>query len=550
MFNPITLVALVIILGVCFITGLVYRIPTTPLITATTESSTTRTVYKDFKISTKTSFDSKVKLDAIMSEAQDIIETQKSDSCFEYSNLISILDDIENKKIVIELQGQHDYHISKYTDHEPYDISDITSVASQLQTFVGNFQNLKEYQSRLIMTESEFSNLEQITNFLVETTAQTDVLKALEDLYDNINYFKVLQSYRNLKLLTIDNSILAEFETKYIETATSKLTKIVHEMEKVFDETPNEYYTANLDEMKSLITNYKVVVEQTRQAIKNEIGIILRRVSGGHKLYNNENQSVETMQNTLIEAAFYISNDDVYYNQYQRPLNFGTASSSVTAYDHTYFIISIIGFLNILFGIFCAYKLFGRDRKNGKLDLLLSQKVKFGEVFAGKFFAIFFCTSFVLSCFTVLSFIWGSILYAFLPNSIFAVFNLQSGYCIAPIFFLLLKVIGIELQVIFWAVFTIFMMNMSRKFELFFGISIAIFVLATIGNILLNGQLWYCLLPFVHIDLTSFLGGATMDSGFLVTSLYASGNFFISLAYYTVIVGLLYNFTRQLFRKN
>ena len=548
MFNPITLVALIIILGVCFITGLVYQIPTSPAITATVNGTNTRAVYTNFFSSSDTSFDSKTKLDSILEEAAAYIDIQTENTCFEFSDLQSILDDIVHKNVVTELKKYHDYRTGKYIEEN--DISELQTIATNLQNYVNNFQSLPELSTRLIMTETEFKTLQEVATFMYTTTNKTSIPLVLETLYSRIGYFDTLQEYRNLKLLNIDNSILAEFKTKYITTAQTKLSNIAHEMSKLNDEATNDYYVANLGELKSLITNYKMTVESVKTAVKTELNILLRNVSGTKVLFNNSNESIENMKVTLAEANFYLDNNPLYFNQYQKALNFGSASTQVTAYDHAYFIISIIGFLTIIFGIFCAYKLFGRDRKNGKLDLLLSQKVKFGEVFAGKFFALFFCTSFVLACFTVLSFIWGSILYAFLPNSILAVFNLQSGYAIAPFVFLLIKVIGIELQVVFWSVFTIFMMNMSRKFELFFGISLIIFALSTIGNIFLNGQLWYCLLPFIHADLTSFLGGATMQTGFLVTSLYASGNFFISLAYYLVVVCLLYNFTRQLFRKN
>jgi ABC-type transport system involved in multi-copper enzyme maturation permease subunit len=219
-------------------------------------------------------------------------------------------------------------------------------------------------------------------------------------------------------------------------------------------------------------------------------------------------------------------------------------------YDHAYFIISIVGFITILVGIFCAYKLFGQDRKNGKMDLLLSQNVTFNQVFVAKFIAIVLITSFYLALFSILSLIWGALIYGSLPNAMLAVFNLTNVYTIHPFMFFLIKVIGIELQVIFYSIITIFLMNVSRKFELCFGISAGLFVVATICNIFLNGAFVYCLFPFIHADLTSFLGGATMSTGFLKTSLYTYGNFLISVLYYLVVVALLFNFTKQLFKKN
>ena len=183
-----------------------------------------------------------------------------------------------------------------------------------------------------------------------------------------------------------------------------------------------------------------------------------------------------------------MNDSSVYYTQYQQPLNFNTASYQVSVYDHAYFVISIIGFLTILFGIFCTYKLFGLDRRNGKIDIILSQKVSFNEVFLGKFLAVILTTSFVLGLYSVFSLTWGFIAYPALANNILAVFNLSSAYTINPFLFFLIKLIGIELQVIFYSTITVFALNLSRKFELCFGISIAIFVAATICNIFFNGN--------------------------------------------------------------
>ena len=267
-------------------------------------------------------------------------------------------------------------------------------------------------------------------------------------------------------------------------------------------------------------------------------------------LYHYQPISIEDTELALVKTNYFLNDESLYYTQYQVPLNFNTASYQVSLYDHAYFVMSIIGFLTILFGIFASYKQFGLDRRNGKMDTILSQNVTFNQVFTGKFLAIVYATSFVLAVYSILSLTWGALLFPSLANEILAVFNLTSVYTIHPFLFFIIKVIGIELQVIFYSVITIFLMNVSRKFELTFGISVGIFVIATICNIFLNGSLAYCLFPFIHADLTAFLGGGTMQTGFLKTALYSYGNFFISLVYYLVVVVLLYNFTKQLFKKN
>lgn len=549
MFNPITLVGLIIVLGVCFITGLLYKIPASTTLNANVTEAYTRSAYNSFMYGTGSSYDNRHDLDAIVDEAENYINIQKESNCFEFSVLASILNEINDLSVVNELKKYRDSGTGKYIEH--HDISELQEIAEDLKSYVTNFQTLREFDTRLIYTKAQFEKLEKITTFLFNTTHSSDAIATiLNKLCTKIDYFTELQTYRNLKEITIDASILDEMQEKYITKANAKLESIRDEMLAVYNATPYDYSTADMGKLKLLITNYKAVAESAKKAVLCELRILLKNGFGDKNLYIHEHYYIEDLKTDLVEAKFYLNSDDLYYVQYQKALNFGTASHKVTAYDHSYFIVSIVGFLTILFGIFCAYKLFGRDRKSGKIDILLAQKVSFNQIFVGKFLAILYCTSFVLLTFTALSFAWGSILYKFLPNSIFAIFNLQTAYTISPLLFLLIKILGIELQVIFWSTITIFLMNLSRKFELLFLIAVAIFLLTTIANIFFNTQIWYCLLPFIHVDLTSFIGGATMQTGFLVTSLYAYGNFFISLVYYLVVVVLVYNFTQQLFKKS
>lgn len=547
MFNPITLVSLVVVLAGVFLTGLLYKIPTTPTYSASFASKSTKTVWADF-YSYDTTADSKAKLTQYLTEAQKYLDTQ-TDADFDLQELQQINSDCKNRHIKTEVEKYHISHTSEYISS--HDISDFTDIANRLHAFVETYEAKSAFESKMTITKSQFNVLKGISNtFYTLANSGLSIETILTKLYTHINMFDNLDNVSsNVKDLSIHSDILANLQTEYITNANGKLSLIEQRMLVLKDRALDSQDTEEIEEMKSLITNYKKICESVKTGILNELYTIVYALPNHSSLYGYEVENIQSLKQELAESKFYINSDDLTYTDYQLPVNVGRGSSSITPYDHAYFIVSIVGFLNILFGIYCAYRLFGQDRKNGKIDLLLSQKVKFNEVFAAKFLAILFCTGFVLACFTVLSFVWGSIFYKFMPTSVLAVFNVQTIYKISPFIFFLIKVCGIELQVIFWSIFTIFMMNTSRKFLLNFGISLGVFALATICNIFLNGQIWYCLLPFIHVDITSYLGGATMQTGFLVTSLYAYGNFFISLAYYLVVVALIYNFTKHLFKK-
>ncbi len=543
--NPFTIGTMILVLLVCLITGLVYKIEPTPAYSATTIGSTTREVYNNF-MSTNENCDNKLSLDNILSDAQKMLDIQQE--CTDYDDFIDINSRFQD--IYYEIIKYHTTGSCTYTENN--NIDEIKTATYLLNDFVNYFENLGEFQSDIIFEKDEFETLKTIEDYFYQKVFLDEpIATTLNDLYENLSMFDSLNSVvKSVFVWNVDTELLEKYQTEYINKAAAKNQNILAEIISVNDSTTS-YDTTHISELTSLITNYKLACESAKYSIIYELRLSLERHFGNlENLYHYAPISIEDTKLELVKTNYFLNDESLYYTQYQVPLNFNNASYEVTLYDHAYFIISIIGFLTILFGIYASYKLFGLDRRNGKMDTILSQNVTFNQVFTAKFLAIVFSTSFVLAVYAVLSLTWGSLLFPSLPNGMLAVFNSTTCYVINPFLFFLIKLIGIELQVIFYSVITIFMMNVSRKFELTFGISVAIFVIATICNIFLNGSLAYCLFPFIHADLTSFLGGATMQTGFLKTAMYSYGNFYISLVYYLVVVVLLYNFTKQLFKKN
>ena len=542
--NPITLITLFLIVATMLIAGFVLKPQTTPAYSASISGETTRQMYENFYKTADN--DTKNKLNNIVNKAQSYINAQTE--CFDQKDLKEINDQFQIIKTEVKKYKNPSIGDTNYLD----DITPVKNASFSLKSFVDRFATLSALESNLIFTEAQFENLTQSATYFstISNSSKTNS-EILEDIYlnfdkiDSINEISV-----NVYVWDCDTELLERLNNEIIIKSAEKRAEIEEEMTSL-NEKAGVGNITYLQDMKSLITNYKLTCESAKCAVENEFYLLLeKRFDNLKNLYHFDQIIVEDTILQLTKATYFLNDSSLYYTQYQTALNFNTASYQITLYDHSYMVLSIIGFLTILFGIFCTYKFFGSDRKNGKMDTILSRDVSFNQVFVGKSLAIVMITSTILIGFMILSLIWGAILFANLPNPILTIFNLTNVYTIHPLLFLIIKVIGIELQVIFYSTLTLFLMNLNRKFKLMFVVSLIIFTAVTVCNIFLNGSLVYCLFPFIHADITSFLGGATMQTGFLKTSLYASGNFFISLAYYLVFVLLLYSFTKQLFKKN
>ncbi len=546
MLNPFSILALLLVLVACLILGAVYKLPTTPAYTAVTAGNNAQEIFDGF-YSNDEEIDTKISLDKMLQDTQNMINVQLQEQSPEYSELEQINEEFSTIKTLVliwAMRGEIDF-------------AEIVSATDRLTQFLENYNSLGEFESRLILTKAQHKELSEINDYFVSVVHSNKSVQAiLEELFSQAcdtktGHFDTLNNFvknHGPVAWRVDKTIIEQLQTEIVDKAVIKANLIQEELNRIKAEGS---YEAQEADMKSLITNYKLTCQSANFVVKTELENALKADLGNlDRLYGYQKAAKEETSQELTKAKYFLKDKSLYYTTYQEPLNFNIASTEITAYDNSYFIISIIGFFTIIFGIFAAYKLFGRDRKNGKMDVILSQDVTFGQVFAGKFTAIVLCTCFILGVFMITSLLWAMLFYAIMPGSILAIFNLTSAYTINPFLFLLIKVVGIELQVVFYSMITIFLMNISRRFELTFGIALLIFAAATICNIFLNNLLVYCLFPFIHADLTSFLGGGVLHPGFLQTGLYASGNFFISLAYYAVVVVLLYNFTNQLFKKN
>lgn len=552
--NPFMLGSMILILIALFIITVYSPVQPTPLYSANVAGETTKEVYDNFNL-TISENETRGEYLKNLEEAEEFlsIQTECQDST-KLENLRDVFDkiQIQMRKYILPP------HVNTYTENGS--LQEVETAVEQLENFIQTYKTSAHFQSNIYFYTEDFAMLENSSNFLYQVISSSESIEnKVAKMSDNLSMFDNIKNAISSKVvLQIGENMLTNLRTNYIETAKQRLGSetpynvegsIEFEMEKLSNQTIGDF--KHKDDMLALVTSFKLTCESAKKGVENELLLLIKtHFKNLDKLYSFEDCREENIKVELAKINYYLHDTNLYYSQSQQPLNFNSASYEITAYDRAYYAISVVGFLDIIFAIFCAYKLFGRDRKNGKMDVILSQNVTYGQVFAGKVLAIFFITGFTLALYAMSMLLFSIIVYPTLPGTILAVFNLSTTYTIHPFAFLLIKLITIELQAMFYAVLCVFVMNLSRKFDIGFAAMLVVFALATVLNIYLNGSLVYCLLPFIHADLSRMLGGGTMDTGFLVTSLYSSGNFVISLVYYLVVVVLLYTFTKQLFKKN
>ena len=538
--NPITLFACLGVLIVSIIIGFCFSPTITPALTLAyeTEDSTAESLYDDFKKSTFDD-DTKLLLDDTLYHNLQILRAENSNDLATTFNSL--------KESLLDLMTRAEaYYISDTVPTSDIISTDV-AIKNDFANFLNEINETEFYYRSIHFTENEMETLNsvsEILNNLTETTEQEQIKNMYKLVWEGnrtINSALAISP----KQVEFSDEIYEDLQTTYYSNVVTKLGLINDEIEEIYT-TSKDY-----DSLKSLILNYKNQVISAEKGLKIELYYLMDE-SGitGEELSEFDNSPREEINQELALISFQLEDDSLAYKDYLSPMNFNTAYGEENAYDYAYYLISIIGFMLIILAIYFTYKLFGQDRRNGKMDVILAQNVSFAKVFAGKFLAILFTTSVLLLLYAVIFLLFGYFIYGFNFTSVLSVFNYQSIMIVSPILLYFIKLLTIELQVVYFTIISIFIMNLSRKFELMLGISIAVFAVAFILNTFLSGFVAYTFFPFIHADWFTYFGGGNSNFGFLNTTIVAGGNLFISIAYYAVLMIALYNFTLQLFKKN
>ena len=537
-FNPITYFGIGIILILTAILGIFYSPTITPAYSLSYESETSEELFNNFYYSNEA--DSKSNLVAIIENNENLIDAQRTNE---------IATEFESVKATLDELFREIQYIVSYPNGDPlYNNVENVNRRNEYLNFVEKVKNAEVFESTLYFTESDLKVLTNLADMLSSTLFAASDNNSIRTIYANVWAQRDLYyAFTSLEPINyeMDEEVLNSLEESFVTNAQAKLDSIEEEFLNLYQNN------ANLTDLESLILNYKLVAESAGSALNDSLYIeLIHSFPTYANFIGYETQEeVELLQNLALRNSA-ISSEELYYQNHLSPMDFNKATGESTAYDFAYYEMCIVGFVLTICAIFFVYKLFGRDRQTGKVDMVLSQNVSFYSAFGGKFLAIVFSTLFLLFLFSALYLIAGYLIYGVTFTPILTVFNYTTTFSISPILYLLIKFFCIELEILFYVIISMFIMNLSRKFELMFAISLLVFGAGLVMNIFLSGFFVYTIFPFVHSNLFTFFGGGAVNFGFLTTKLVAGGSFYISIIYYLVLMIALYNFTNQLFKRN
>lgn len=224
--------------------------------------------------------------------------------------------------------------------------------------------------------------------------------------------------------------------------------------------------------------------------------------------YNFDEFNKYQTRETITINDYYIQNNtysNSYLNQFAYNQNSGTKTN---VYDYMYFTLELCTLIIIIFSMMLVCNLITGETESGTIKLLLVRPFKRSKIVTAKLLAtIFFVITFMFFS-SVITFIGGYFLYGPATTNVLAVFNSGTPFEISPLLLMVINVISLTFDVIFFVLLALMISILCKNFAASISCSLVLLILNYALNIIFGGAFWYTLLPGMNLHLFKFFGNS------------------------------------------
>lgn len=427
------------------------------------------------------------------------------------------------------------------------------------EIFKNVFTYKKDDASYYILTTNQnYSKLKTLLNSvsISETTfdSKTYIDEYKTPIYDCFNNFV----YPNL----------SKIAQKYVEggvyynLVTSRMEEIEYKIEQEYlkvalDENLNESALIKQN-INSLFAKYDNCLKMFEKAFNSSICVnALNSVtskSDRANLYAYE--SIDLYEQEELEAKYtYYLENNASENDYGNSLSVThTSNEKTTAYDFTFFVMSIFTIAIILFAIYLASHSISGEISNKSMRFIAIRPISRGSMFLGKYFAVIIMSAILLIFSTITSLCIGGIMYGFDSAKILMVMNGNNVFVAHPLLMIGLFTLSNFLMIVLYTAIAMLFSTIFKSELLAMLFSIIIYA----GNIVLplffGVTSWLRFYPLANINLFAYFGSTQPASDSMLAKLfnnvvYQGMSMWITLIYIVGITALLLLISKIIFRK-
>lgn len=431
-------------------------------------------------------------------------------------------------------------------------------------------RELNTYKEQIRDLTTFMSEIETDLDFFITTRDRDSLKNFFEKLYTEIP--SNTYSYSSSDFVELGNFLIQNRSFKnYVYPITNKLEPIKLDATKVdalvekyynniltnsdsklslYNQKIQEFYFAHIDSTKQedmdalnkLFSEYKSIVLMAKSNLENEFLLL--------KLDGIKNAKVNTyvtftkvnMYKTRedITKYSYLLNNDEFDIDYSNNLSFKeTASFKPSAFDFTVFAMQILSIIIVVFCLFFGASLIAGEQSGGTMKMLAIRPYTRNKIYGGKILACAIFMIILLLISFVASFVIGLALYGTNIPNILVIFNATKPVVMSPFGVLIIYLLTLILNLIFFISLAMMISVLFRSSTIAVLVSFIAYILTIVLNMTLSTASWFKILPFGHLDLFKYLGGAKVGGSFLEFSLIVDGTFALSFCY---VLGMIFLF--------
>lgn len=374
----------------------------------------------------------------------------------------------------------------------------------------------------------------------IEASMLISTLNTISSELSNSSTTPIKQIHLNVS--TINN--LEEIQKKVNENKTNILEKI--------ENFKNDESTKNISKE---ITNYSLLETAYSEITTDKVLMYITNdydSSTYTKFYGyNFNEFNKYQVNESISLNTYYIDNNSYSNEYLSNFSFNQNSGEKTnTYDFMFFTLELCTVIIVVFSIMLICNLITGETESGTIKLLLVRPFKRAKIITAKLLAtIFFILTFVAFS-ALITFVGGCFVYGYTSTPILAVFNSTSAFVISPIVLMLINILTLTFDIIFYVLLALMIAIICKNYAGAISASFVLLIVNYAMNILFGGAFWYSLLPGMNLHMFKYFGSAFVTTSgvasiagviqsLLITGIETSMNFWFSL-FINVIYSLVF----------
>ena len=473
-----------------------------------------------------------------------------------YNQIEDQFSSIERDDKLTNLQNRV-YEIYSYITNDLRE-DQISASTGGSESFIAIFNELKQMCSDLM---SYLATLQSETlNFYLTVNNYNTIYNEIEDLYDaipqNFDAYRTVEDFidlansirrgfplsssrqivANLQKLSIDPDTYYELIQTYYTNAKLTLNDVYNaQIETFLDEHFESTDEEDIKQMNEYIAEYYSYADMNMTVLENKFMLLrigdksdtdLENLIG----YTEVSKYALNEQNTIYD--YLLENEDFEYN-YLTSFNFNVASGATSnAYDYTVYTMQILSVLIIVFTIFYACSSIAGDQASGTMKMIAIRPYTRNKLFAGKYLSCVMFGIMLMLISTVASFVVGIIMYGLPMTSCLVVFNSSSVISIHPILLLLLYLLSLFVNLLFYISLAMFICLLFKSNTLSVFLTTIIYAAQIVLSGLV-GSAWLKYTPFGHFDLYKYFGNSHL--GMFSMNILPDSNFLTS----AIVLGLM-----------